>query len=104
MQAHNDDRQATRVELSSFVFPVILSMFAARRIFLTGAPLAGYGNQCPQKLTVIASEHSERGNLSVHIFYVAIFQAFTVFKPAEILRFALNDNKNAFPVILTRPT
>ena len=43
---------------------------------------------------VIASEHSERGNLSVHIFYVTIFQAFTVFKLAEILRYALNDNRS----------
>jgi len=42
---------------------------------------------------VIASEHSERGNLSVHILYAAIFQAFTMLKLAEILRFALNDNK-----------
>ena len=45
-------------------FIVIASMFAARRIFLTGAPIAGYGNQC---LPTCHCERGEtvRGNLRI---------------------------------------
>ena len=75
-----------RVDVREAVyFIVIASMF-----FPVIAPMSVY--------LVIASECNERGNLSVHMLYVTIFQAFTVLKLAEILRFALNDNRSGLAV------